>query len=284
MSRSLFLRPSTRRSRRASGRVSRASPNRSGPATASSSTAGSSTVTRVTTARTSSRRTPSQADAAVANVSVVVQSSEQAQAIGGDGVQTSAQFASVAQAGLASTFASQLESVNTAHLGQAGDTTVVSAQSAPVVPSTIIVTQVSQTAADASVGERERDRPALGAAPGRQPQRRERCCQCRSRAGGDRHGRRDSRPSTSNRSSSPANSSRPGPVPSSAPADLEIVQANLASAVSTSANTSFVSQESIQSQVGAETSSADSAQVAIVSQQAETHSAADQTAGRKRCR
>ncbi len=219
------------------------------------------------------------ADASVANVSTVVQSIEQAQAAGGDGVQASAEFASVAQAGLASIEASQLGSVNATHFGQAGLPLTVSTQpAAPVVPSTTIVTQVSQAAADASAAnESEIDQLSAQlqvASPSSEGATSAAAVEQAATATADAK-----QASTSNLVVLPTRpAQQTTSAPTDSPADLVVVQQNLASAVSASANTSFVSQESVQSQSGAEASTADSAQVAIVTQQAEAHAEAAQTA------
>ena len=222
------------------------------------------------------------ADASVANISTVVQSSEQAQAAGGDGVQASSEFASVAQGGLASIEASQLGSVNAAHFGQAGLLPTVSTQpAAPVVPSTTTVTQVSQAAADASAAN-ESEIDQLSAQLQVASPSSESATSAAAVAQAATATAEANQASTSNLVVLPARPAQT-PVPGDAPADLEVVQANVASAVSASANTSFVSQESVQTQVGAETSTADSAQVALVSQQAEADAAADPDRRGQRC-
>ena len=67
-------------------------------------------------------------------------------------------------------------------------------------------------------------------------------------------------------------------LPGVAAAGLDVVQGNLATAVSVSANTSFLAQESVQSQVGAKASIADAVQVATVAQETGSSAVAAQAA------
>ena len=216
-------------------------------------------------------------DAAVANVSTVGQSSEQAQAVGGGGVQVSRAFASVGQDGFASVAASQLGSVNAAHLGEAAAPLVVSTVAAPVA-SAMVVTQVSEAAADASVanvsevdqlsGQLQVGSPSVESAA--------------AAAVVEQAAAAAAEATEAAVSNLVVLAGLPVPQSPSllgaAPVGLDVVQANLASGVSVAANTSFLAQESVQSQVGAEASTADSVQVATVAQETGASVVAAQTA------